>query len=87
MTTPIDTVAKFLALVQDVLDNNPWGCTSYESGGKTIAAVVRGTEYYTGKVVYENAEAKTVGQISDVTDLFSIQYRCEHNQTAAGINI
>ena len=64
LTTPIDTVANFLALVQDILDNNPWGCTSYESGGKTIAAVVRGTEYYTGKVVYENSEAKTVGQIS-----------------------
>jgi len=74
LTTPIDTVAHFLALVQDILNNNPWGCTSYESGGKTIAGVVRGKEYYTGKVVYENSEAKTVGQISDVTDLFSVHY-------------
>ena len=63
LTTPIDTVVNFLALVQDILDNNPLGCTSYSSGNETIAAVVRGTEYYSGKVVYENAEAKTVGYI------------------------
>ncbi|MDD1724358.1 MAG: hypothetical protein LUQ07_04430 [Methanospirillum sp.] len=64
LTTPIDTVANFLALIQDIIENTPWGCTSYESSGVTIAPVVRGTEYYSGKIVYENAEAKTVGQIS-----------------------
>ncbi len=64
LTAPIDTVANFLALVQDVIDNNPWGCTSYTSNGATVAAVVRGSEHYSGKIVYENAEAKTVGQIS-----------------------
>nr|WP_319537903.1 hypothetical protein [uncultured Methanospirillum sp.] len=55
LTTPIDTIANFLALVQDVIDNNPWGCTSYTSAGKAVAAVVRGSEYYSGKVVYENS--------------------------------
>jgi hypothetical protein len=64
LTTPIDTVANFLALVQDVIDNNPWGCTSYTSNGAPIAGVVRGSESYSGKIVYENTEAKTVGQIS-----------------------
>nr|WP_319538409.1 hypothetical protein [uncultured Methanospirillum sp.] len=64
LTAPIDTVANFLALVQDILDNNPWGCTSYSSGNETLTTVVRGTEYYSGKVVYENAEAKTVGYIT-----------------------
>ena len=64
LTAPIDTVANFLALVQDVIDNNPWACTSYTSNGATIAGVVRGSESYSGKIVYENTEAKTVGQIS-----------------------
>jgi hypothetical protein len=64
LTSAIDTVANFLALVQDVIDNNPWGCVSYTSSGATVAGVVRGSEYYSGKVVYENTEAKTVGQIS-----------------------
>ncbi|WP_319580601.1 hypothetical protein [uncultured Methanospirillum sp.] len=64
LSSPIDTVANFLALVQDIIDNNPWGCTSYTSNNETVAAVVRGSEHYSGKVVYENAQAKTVGQIS-----------------------
>jgi len=64
LTTPIDTVANFLALVQDIVDNNPWGCVSYISNGATVAAVVRGSESYSGTIVYENALAKTVGQIS-----------------------
>jgi len=64
LSSPIGTVASFLALVQDIIDNNPWGCTSYTSNNETVAAVVRGTEHYSGKVVYENAQAKTVGQIS-----------------------
>jgi len=64
LSSPIDTVANFLALVQDVIDNNPWGCTPYTSSNETVSAVVRGSEHYSGKVVYENAQAKTVGQIS-----------------------
>jgi hypothetical protein len=47
-----------------VIENNPWGCTSHTSNNHTVAGVVRGSEHYTGKIVYENAEAKTVGQIS-----------------------
>ena len=64
LSSPIGTVANFLALVQDIIDNNPWGCTSYTSGSETVAPVVRGSEHYSGKIVYENAQAKTVGQIS-----------------------
>ena len=36
----------------------------YVSNRATIDGCLKGTERYTGKVVYENAEAKTVGQIS-----------------------
>ena len=64
LSSPIGTVANFLALVQDVIDNNPWGCTSYTSSSETVAPIVRSSEHYSGKIVYENAEAKTVGQIS-----------------------
>ena len=64
LTTPIDSIANFQTLVSDFITNNPLGCVSYTSGGQTIAGVVRGTEYYSGKVVYEDALAKTVGSIS-----------------------
>ncbi|WP_319578902.1 hypothetical protein [uncultured Methanospirillum sp.] len=64
LTVPIADLTTFNALVQDILDNNPWGCVSYVSAGVTVAAVVKGTESYTGAVVYEDAQAKTVGRIS-----------------------
>lgn len=38
----------FNALVQDILDNNPWGYTTYVSAGVRMPAVARGTESYTG---------------------------------------
>ena len=64
LTAPIADLATFTTLVQDILDDNPWGCTSYISAGVTIDAVVRGSESYTGNVVYEDAQAKTVGRIT-----------------------
>ena len=64
LAAPIADLTTFNALVQDILDNNPWGCVSYVSAGVTVAAVVKGTESYTGAVVYEDAQAKTVGRIS-----------------------
>ena len=63
-TAPIDTIANFQTLVNDFITSNPLGCVSYASAGQTIAGVLRGTEYYSGKVVYEDALAKTVGSIS-----------------------
>jgi len=53
-----------VTLVQNILTNNPWGCTSYQSAGQTLPALVQTREYYSGRIVYEDAEAKTVGQIS-----------------------
>jgi hypothetical protein len=46
------------------LDTNPWGCTSYQAAGKTLPAVAKTRESYSGRIVFENDEAKTVGQIS-----------------------
>ncbi|MFH0966943.1 MAG: hypothetical protein V1862_04580 [Methanobacteriota archaeon] len=39
-------------------------CTSYEPAGATLPGVSKSSESYTGRVAYENAEAKTVGTIS-----------------------
>ena len=64
ITAPIADLATFTAMVQDILDNNLWGCTTYVSAGVSMPAVARGAENYTGNVVYEDAQAKTVGRIS-----------------------
>ncbi|HWQ65901.1 MAG TPA: hypothetical protein VN372_03405 [Methanospirillum sp.] len=64
LTTPIADMATFQALIQDIIDNNPWGCTEYTSGGVAKPALEKSAQRYTGKVIYENAEAKTIGQIT-----------------------
>ncbi|MDD1730419.1 MAG: hypothetical protein LUQ50_15295 [Methanospirillum sp.] len=63
LAAPITDYAAFSALIQDVLDNNPWGCTTYESSGVAKPAMEKSKEAYAATIVYENAEAKTVGSI------------------------
>ncbi|QXO95911.1 hypothetical protein KSK55_05865 [Methanospirillum purgamenti] len=40
------------------------GCTDYTLSGANVEGVNRSSQAYSGKIIYENAEAKTVGQIS-----------------------
>ena len=63
LAAPIADYATFNALVQDILENNPWGCTAYESAGAAKPAVEKSKEAYSATIVYENSEAKTVGSI------------------------
>ncbi|HWQ64812.1 MAG TPA: hypothetical protein VN429_10385 [Methanospirillum sp.] len=63
LTAPISDYASFSALIQDVLENNPWGCTAYESAGVTKPAVEKSKETYAAAVTYENSEAKQIGKI------------------------
>lgn len=64
LASQIADLNSFTTLIQGVIDDNPWECTSYESGGETLDPVIKSREYYSGKVVYENTEAKVVGQIT-----------------------
>ncbi|WAI02555.1 hypothetical protein OU421_02720 [Methanogenium organophilum] len=64
LSVPIADITTFDVLVQDIIDTNPFGCTSYEEQGVTIDPVVRSQERYTAKVIYENLEADTIGEVS-----------------------
>ncbi len=63
LAAPIADYATFSTLIQDILDSNPWGCTAYESAGVAKPAIEKTKEAYAATIVYENAEAKTVGSI------------------------
>ncbi len=63
LASPIADYTTFNTLIQDILDDNPWGCTTYESGGVSHQGVEVSKESYAASIIYENAEAKTVGQI------------------------
>ncbi|KAF1078042.1 hypothetical protein [Methanogenium sp. MK-MG] len=64
LSVPIADITAFNALVQDIIDTNPFGCTSYVEKGVTIDPVVRSQERYDAKIVYENLEADTIGDVS-----------------------
>ncbi len=64
LSVPIADITVFDALVQDIIDTNPFGCTLYVEQGVTIDPVVRSQERYDAKVVYENLEADTIGDVS-----------------------
>ncbi len=44
-------------IVNGVVTNNPFGCTSYQSGGETLPAVEKTREAYTARIIYEDNEA------------------------------
>ena len=66
LAVPIADVTSFNALVQAVIDDNPFGCVGYTTkAGETIAAVVRNREHYTAKVNFIDEETgKRVGNVS-----------------------
>jgi len=64
LTTPIADAAALNTIVNNLITNNPLGCTPYEVGGVTMAPVAKTRESYTARIVFEDNEAKTVGQIS-----------------------
>lgn len=61
LAVPIADIATFNTLVAGVVSGNPWSCTTYEVGGVAQPAVAVSRESYVAKVVYEDEEAKTVG--------------------------
>lgn len=64
LAAPIADVTAFAEVVDDVLTTNPFGCTAYQVGTENHAAVEKTRESYSGRVIYENGEAETVGQVT-----------------------
>lgn len=64
LATPLADVTAFTAVVSDIINNNPFGCTPYESGGQVMPAVEKTREAYTARIIYEDGEATTVGTVA-----------------------
>lgn len=64
LATPIADVAAFDAIVQSVITDNAFGCVAYTEGGVAHQPVEKTKEAYVAKIVYQNTEAKTVGNQS-----------------------
>ena len=79
VAAPIADLTFFIALIQGILDTNPWGCTSYQAAGQTMPALAKTREAYSGRIVFENDEAKTVGQISVKAPTAASYHECKHH--------
>ena len=64
LTNPIADIGAFSAIINAVLTENPFECTDYTTQGVVTAGVVKNKEYYTSKFIYEDDNAKTVGNIT-----------------------
>jgi len=65
LAEPIADVAAFNTIVQSVITDNPFECVAYMTAGENHDPVEKTKEYYTAKIVYQDAEANTVGTVSD----------------------
>jgi hypothetical protein len=61
---PVADVAAFNAIVESVITTNPFACVSYMTAGTSHPAVEKTKENYVAKVIYQDGDAKTVGNDS-----------------------
>jgi hypothetical protein len=65
LADPIADVAAFNTIVQSVITTNPFACVSYMTAGVTHDPVEKTKEGYTVKIIYQDSDAKVVGNLSD----------------------
>jgi hypothetical protein len=64
LTTPIADVNTFNGIIQGVIDDNPFECTSYTQNDVTQDPVMKSREAYTARINFEDNEASTVGYVT-----------------------
>jgi hypothetical protein len=64
LASPIADVAAFNLIVQSVITDNPFACVAYMTGGESHPPVEKTRESYTVKIVYEDSNAKNIGNDS-----------------------
>ena len=65
LAEPIADVATFNSIVQSVITDNPFACVAYMTAGENHNPVEKTRESYTVRIFYQDADAKTVGTVSD----------------------
>jgi len=65
LAAPIANVDAFNTIVQNVIANNPFGCVSYMNAGVNHPPVEKAKESYTARFVYQDNDAKSVGNGSE----------------------
>jgi hypothetical protein len=64
LVNPIADITAFNQIVQSVIADNPFGCVAYMTAGTSFPPVEKTRESYTVKIVYEDSNAKNIGNDS-----------------------
>lgn len=64
LANPVADISTFSAIIQSVIDDNPFGCTEYTESGALVPGVTRNREYYTVKIVFEDSAGEKIGTLS-----------------------
>ena len=64
LAEPLADVTAFDNLVQGVITNNPFQCTIYNQSGADHPGVERSKQGYTVRILYQDADAKTVALVT-----------------------
>ena len=64
LAAPIADVAAFNTIVQSVITSNPFACVAYVSAGVSHAPVEKTKETYVAKIIYQDSDAKVIGNES-----------------------
>ena len=61
LASPIADIAAFNLIVQSVIADNPFACVAYMTAGESHPPVEKTRESYTVKIIYEDSDAKNIG--------------------------
>lgn len=64
LAAPLADVTAFDNIVQGVITNNPFGCTTYNQGGSDHPPVERSKQGYTARILYQNGDGKVVALVT-----------------------
>jgi len=64
LAAPLADVTAFDNIVQGVVTNNPFQCTTYNAGGADHPGVERSKQGYTARIFYQDADAKTIALVT-----------------------
>jgi hypothetical protein len=64
LATPFVDIAAFDAIIETVLNDNPFLCVDYEEAGVPLPGVARNRESYTVRVNYEDGDGRRVGTVT-----------------------
>jgi hypothetical protein len=64
LTSPIADATAFKAIIDAVIQDNPWGCTDYVESNMTVPGIFRNRQAYSQRVLYQDSDGGRAGTVT-----------------------